>query len=71
MPKEISSIHTEDYAAGGMKRGPIALIDVAVRVIICAPSGPLFEKAASNVQEVIARGGRMILISDAAGVDRL
>ena len=69
--KEISYIHAEGYAAGEMKHGPIALIDEAVPVIVCAPSGPLFEKTASNVQEVIARGGRVILISDAHGVDRL
>ncbi len=69
--KEISYIHAEGYAAGEMKHGPIALIDEAVPVIVCAPSGPLFEKTASNIQEVIARGGRVILISDAQGVERL
>jgi len=69
--KEISYIHAEGYAAGEMKHGPIALIDEAVPVIVCAPSGPLFEKAASNVQEVIARGGKVILISDPDGVARL
>jgi glucosamine--fructose-6-phosphate aminotransferase (isomerizing) len=69
--KEISYIHAEGYAAGEMKHGPIALIDEAVPVIVCAPSGPLFDKTASNVQEVIARGGRVILISDAKGVARL
>ncbi len=65
--KEISYIHAEGYAAGEMKHGPIALIDEDVPVIVCAPSGPLYEKTASNVQEVVARGGRVILISDAAG----
>ena len=53
-----------------MKHGPIALIDDGVPVIVCAPSGPLFEKTASNVQEVIARGGRVILFSDAEGLRR-
>ena len=69
--KEISYIHAEGYAAGEMKHGPIALIDETVPVIVCAPSGPLFEKTASNVQEVIARGGRVILISDAEGCARV
>jgi glucosamine--fructose-6-phosphate aminotransferase (isomerizing) len=69
--KEISYIHAEGYAAGEMKHGPIALIDEAVPVIVCAPSGPLFEKTLSNVQEVIARGGRVIFLSDAAGCARL
>ena len=69
--KEISYIHAEGYAAGEMKHGPIALIDESVPVIVCAPSGPLFDKTASNVQEVIARGGRVVLISDAAGAARL
>jgi glucosamine--fructose-6-phosphate aminotransferase (isomerizing) len=69
--KEISYIHAEGYAAGEMKHGPIALIDEAVPVIVCAPSGPLFDKTASNVQEVIARGGRVVLISDAQGAARL
>jgi glucosamine--fructose-6-phosphate aminotransferase (isomerizing) len=69
--KEISYIHAEGYAAGEMKHGPIALIDESVPVIVCAPSGPLFDKTASNVQEVIARGGRVIFISDAEGVERM
>ena len=69
--KEISYIHAEGYAAGEMKHGPIALIDEAVPVIVCAPSGPLFDKTASNIQEVIARGGRVILLSDAEGCRRL
>ena len=66
--KEISYIHAEGYAAGEMKHGPIALIDEAVPVVVCAPSGPLFEKTLSNVQEVIARGAKVIFISDAKGV---
>jgi glucosamine--fructose-6-phosphate aminotransferase (isomerizing) len=55
--KEISYIHAEGYAAGEMKHGPIALIDDNVPVIVLAPSGPLFEKTVSNMQEVQARGG--------------
>lgn len=66
--KEISYIHAEGYAAGEMKHGPIALIDDAVPVIVIAPSGPLFEKTVSNMQEVQARGGKVVLISDEAGV---
>ncbi|MFA7440873.1 MAG: glutamine--fructose-6-phosphate transaminase (isomerizing) [Sphingomonadaceae bacterium] len=66
--KEISYIHAEGYAAGEMKHGPIALIDEHVPVIVLAPSGPLFEKTVSNMQEVQARGGKVILISDAPGI---
>ncbi|WP_300974846.1 glutamine--fructose-6-phosphate transaminase (isomerizing) [Sphingomonas sp. LHG3406-1] len=66
--KEISYIHAEGYAAGEMKHGPIALIDDAVPVIVLAPSGPLFDKTVSNMQEVRARGGQIILISDARGI---
>ena len=66
--KEISYIHAEGYAAGEMKHGPIALIDENVPVVAIAPSGPLFDKTISNVQEVMARGGQVILISDAAGL---
>jgi glucosamine--fructose-6-phosphate aminotransferase (isomerizing) len=66
--KEISFIHAEGYAAGEMKHGPIALIDDLVPVIVLAPSGPLFEKTVSNMQEVRARGGKIILISDARGI---
>ena len=69
--KEISYIHAEGYAAGEMKHGPIALIDEDVPVIVIAPSDELFEKTASNMQEVIARGGRVIFFSDAKGVERL
>jgi glutamine---fructose-6-phosphate transaminase (isomerizing) len=66
--KEISYIHAEGYAAGEMKHGPIALIDEHVPVIVLAPSGPYFEKTVSNMQEVRARGGQVILISDADGI---
>ena len=66
--KEISYIHAEGYAAGEMKHGPIALIDDLVPVIVIAPSGPLFDKTVSNMQEVRARGGKVILISDAEGI---
>ncbi len=69
--KEICYIHAEGYAAGEMKHGPIALIDRAVPVIAIAPSGPLFEKTASNVQEAAARGGQMIVFSDKVGVAKL
>ncbi len=68
--KEISYIHAEGYAAGEMKHGPIALIDENVPVIACAPSGPLMEKTISNLQEVHARGGQIILFSDKEGVER-
>lgn len=66
--KEISYIHAEGYAAGEMKHGPIALIDDNVPVIVLAPSGPLFGKTISNMQEVQARGGKVILISDKEGI---
>jgi len=66
--KEISYIHAEGYAAGEMKHGPIALIDDRVPVIVLAPKDELFEKTASNVQEVMARGGKVIMISDASGL---
>jgi glucosamine--fructose-6-phosphate aminotransferase (isomerizing) len=69
--KEISYIHAEGYAAGEMKHGPIALIDPAVPVIAIAPSGPLFEKTASNLQEAAARGGQVIVFSDAVGAAKL
>jgi glutamine---fructose-6-phosphate transaminase (isomerizing) len=68
--KEISYIHAEGYAAGEMKHGPIALIDEDVPVIVLAPSGPLFEKTVSNMQEVRARGGKIVLISDAKGIEQ-
>ncbi|MXO63526.1 glutamine--fructose-6-phosphate transaminase (isomerizing) [Qipengyuania oceanensis] len=68
--KEISYIHAEGYAAGEMKHGPIALIDENVPVIVIAPSGPLFEKTVSNMQEVAARGGKIVLISDGPGIEQ-
>ena len=67
--KEISYIHAEGYAAGEMKHGPIALIDDNVPVIVLAPSGPLFDKTVSNMQEVRARGGKIVLISDPKGIE--
>jgi len=69
--KEISYIHAEGYAAGEMKHGPIALIAEDVPVIIAAPSDEVFEKTASNVQEVAARGGKVLVLSDAAGLEKL
>tara|TARA_B100000749_G_scaffold45012_1_gene31361 strand:- start:6 stop:1829 length:1824 start_codon:yes stop_codon:yes gene_type:complete len=68
--KEISYIHAEGYASGEMKHGPIALIDDKVPVIVLAPSGPLFEKTVSNMEEVRARGGQVVLISDADGLEQ-
>ncbi len=69
--KEISYIHAEGYAAGEMKHGPIALIDKSVPVIAICPSGPLFEKTASNLQEAAARGGQIVVFSDAEGAAKL
>ncbi len=68
--KEISYIHAEGYPAGEMKHGPIALIDEDVPVIVVAPTDELFEKTASNMQEVAARGGRVILLSDKQGIEK-
>ncbi|HEY4773279.1 MAG TPA: glutamine--fructose-6-phosphate transaminase (isomerizing), partial [Xanthobacteraceae bacterium] len=65
--KEISYIHAEGYAAGELKHGPIALIDETMPVIVIAPFDAVFEKTMSNMQEVAARGGRIILITDAEG----
>jgi glutamine---fructose-6-phosphate transaminase (isomerizing) len=65
--KEISYIHAEGYAAGELKHGPIALIDETMPVIVIAPHDRVFEKTASNMQEVAARGGRIILVTDAKG----
>ncbi|HLT79162.1 MAG TPA: glutamine--fructose-6-phosphate transaminase (isomerizing) [Ferrovibrio sp.] len=65
--KEISYIHAEGYAAGELKHGPIALIDEGVPVIVIAPSDALFEKTISNMQEVMARGGKVIFMSDRRG----
>jgi len=66
--KEISYIHAEGYAAGEMKHGPIALIDENVPIIVVAPSDALYEKTISNMQESMARGGKVLLISDAMGI---
>jgi glucosamine--fructose-6-phosphate aminotransferase (isomerizing) len=66
--KEISYIHAEAYASGELKHGPIALIDETMPVIVMAPCDALFDKTVSNMQEVIARGGRILLVSDARGV---
>ncbi len=67
--KEISYIHAEGYASGELKHGPIALIDEKVPVIVLAPRDALFEKTVSNMQEVMARHGKVLLISDARGVE--
>lgn len=69
--KEVSYIHAEGYAAGELKHGPIALIDDSVPVVVVCPPDELYEKTASNVQEVVARGGRVVFFSDADGVRRL
>lgn len=69
--KEISYIHAEGYAAGEMKHGPIALIDETVPVIVIAPSDTLFEKTASNLQEAVTRGGRVVFFTDDAGAAKL
>ena len=68
--KEISYIHAEGYAAGELKHGPIALIDETMPVIVIAPHDRIFDKTVSNMQEVAARGGRIILITDAEGAAR-
>ncbi len=67
--KEISYIHAEGYAAGELKHGPIALIDEDMPVVVIAPHDHVFEKSVSNMQEVAARGGRIILITDARGAE--
>ena len=70
--KEISYIHAEGYASGEMKHGPIALIDDSVPVVVVAPGNdPLFEKNVSNIQETVARGGKVFLISDEKGAKAL
>jgi len=69
--KEISYIHAEGFAAGELKHGPIALIDNDVPVIVVAPPDSLFEKTASNLQEVVARGARVVFLSDARGIAKL
>jgi glucosamine--fructose-6-phosphate aminotransferase (isomerizing) len=67
--KEISYIHAEGYASGELKHGPIALIDADVPVIVLAPKDGLFDKTVSNMQEVMARHGKVVLLSDAAGIE--
>ncbi len=66
--KEISYIHAEAYASGELKHGPIALVDKHVPIVVLAPRDSLFEKTISNMQEVMARGGKVCLITDEAGV---
>jgi len=68
--KEISYVHAEGYAAGEMKHGPIALIDENVPIIVIAPHDAVYEKTISNMQESMARGGKVLLISDAEGIAR-
>ncbi len=68
--KEISYIHAEGYAAGELKHGPIALVDEHTPIVALAPSDEVFEKTFSNIQEVAARGGKIIMISDAEGLKR-
>lgn len=67
--KEISYIHAEGYAAGELKHGPIALVDETVPVVVIAPHDRLFEKTVSNMQEVAARGGNIVLMTDAKGAE--
>ena len=69
--KEISYIHAEGYAAGELKHGPIALVDEAMPVIVVAPSDELMEKTLSNMQEVAARGGQIILVTDEEGAKHI
>ncbi len=69
--KEISYVHAEGYAAGELKHGPIALIDEHTPVVVIAPSDDLFEKTLTNVEQVVARGGRVIAVTDAPGRERL
>ena len=66
--KELSYIHAEGYASGELKHGPIALVDRNLPVVVLAPSDALFDKTVSNMQEVMARHGQVILVSDAEGV---
>ena len=67
--KELSYIHAEGYAAGELKHGPIALVDEDLPVIVIAPPDAVFEKTVSNMQEVAARGGRLVLIGGAGGAE--
>lgn len=68
--KEISYIHAEGYASGELKHGPIALIDEETPIIFIAPDDALYEKSLSNLEEVVARGGRVTLVSDTAGIKK-
>ncbi|MGC6527944.1 MAG: glutamine--fructose-6-phosphate transaminase (isomerizing) [Paracoccaceae bacterium] len=67
--KELSYIHAEGYASGELKHGPIALVDNQMPIVVVAPKDDLFEKTVSNMQEVIARGGKVILVSDRSGIE--
>ena len=69
--KELSYIHAEAYAAGELKHGPIALIDEDMPVVVIAPHDRIFEKTVSNMQEVAARGGQIILITDPRGAEEV
>jgi glucosamine--fructose-6-phosphate aminotransferase (isomerizing) len=69
--KEISYIHAEGYAAGELKHGPLALVDDGMPIIVVAPEDELFDKTASNLQETVARGGKVILLSSKRGIDEL
>jgi glucosamine--fructose-6-phosphate aminotransferase (isomerizing) len=69
--KEISYIHAEGYAAGELKHGPIALVHNDLPVVVVAPHDRVFEKTASNVHEVLARGGKVILLSDGRGIGEI
>jgi glucosamine--fructose-6-phosphate aminotransferase (isomerizing) len=68
--KEVSYIHAEAYASGELKHGPIALVDKHVPVIVMAPRDALFDKTISNMQEVMARGGEVLLITDKKGAEQ-
>jgi glucosamine--fructose-6-phosphate aminotransferase (isomerizing) len=67
--KEISYIHAEGYASGELKHGPIALVDKKVPIVVMAPHDSLFEKSMSNMQEVMARAGKVLLLSSKSGLD--
>lgn len=69
--KEISYIHAEGYAAGELKHGPLALVDDGMPIVVIAPEDELFDKTASNLQETVARGGKVILLSNKRGIDEL
>ncbi|MEM9031304.1 MAG: SIS domain-containing protein, partial [Pseudomonadota bacterium] len=67
--KEISYIHAEGFASGELKHGPIALVDSKVPVIVFAPQDTLFDKTVSNMQEVVARDGKVVLVTDSSGAE--